>query len=51
MLKQRIINVVVAIALIAAVTGASGIVADALGLSGTSQAFACQEPASSGGGC
>ncbi len=49
MLKNRIIRVIAAIALLAAVAGASP-VADALGLSVTAPAHACNA-ASSGGGC
>ncbi len=51
MLRKRIIAVVTGIALLAAVAGSSGIVADALGLSVTSQVHACQNSSSSGGGC
>ena len=51
MLKQRIIKVVVGLALLAAVTGSSGIVADSLGLQGTSPAHACNASGQSGGGC
>ena len=51
MLKQRIIKVVVGLALLAAVAGSSGIVADSLGLTVTSPAHACNEPSGSGGGC
>ena len=50
MLKHRILTVVTAVALMIAVTGASGIVADKLGLSVTSQAYACNTHGS-GGGC
>jgi hypothetical protein len=51
MLKQRIYKVIVGLALLAAVTGSSGIVADAFGLNVTGQAHACSNPSSSGGGC
>ena len=51
MLKQRIIKVVVGLALLAAVAGSSGIVADSLGLAITSPAHACNDPSGSGGGC
>jgi len=51
MLKKRIITAIVGLALLAVVTGSSGIVADSLGLSVTSQAHACQTSGSSGGGC
>jgi hypothetical protein len=49
MIKKRIIAVITGIALLVAVTGASGIVADALGLSMTAQAYACENPGGSGG--
>ncbi len=49
MLKKRIINMVVALALLAATVGASTIVADELGQSVTPQAFACGS--GSGGNC
>ena len=51
MLKQRIVRVIVGLALLAAVIGSSGIVADELGLSVTPQVHACQNPSGSGGGC
>ncbi len=51
MLKKRIIAVVAGAALLIAVVGSSGIVADSLGLSVTSAAHACQNSSSSGGGC
>lgn len=51
MLKKRLISVVAGIALLAVVAGSTGILADALGLQMTSQAHACQDPSSSGGGC
>lgn len=51
MLKQRIYKVIVGLALLAAVAGSTGIVADSLGLGVTSQAHACQGGSSSGGGC
>lgn len=47
MLKKRIINLVIAIALLTALVGGSGIVADALGFAVTGQAYACS---GSGGG-
>jgi len=50
MLKQWIIRVVVGLAIVAAVTGSSG-VAEPLGLTGASPAYACEPPGSSGGGC
>ncbi len=51
MLKQRIIRVIIGLALLAAVTSSSEIVADSLGLSPTSQAHACVPNGDSGGGC
>ena len=51
MLKQRIVKVLVGLALLAAVAGSSGIVADSLGLPLTAPAHACQDPSSGGGGC
>ena len=49
MLKKRIVNLVVALALLAAAVGASTVVADELGLGVTPQAFACNS--GGGGGC
>jgi hypothetical protein len=51
MLKQRMIKVLVGLALLLTVAGSTGIVADAVGLSVTSPAFACQNGGGSGGGC
>ena len=51
MLKKRLIAVVAGLALLAAVTGSSGIMADALGLAVTPQAYACNSGGSAGGGC
>ena len=51
MLRKRIIAVMAGLALLAAVAGSSGIVADSLGLSVTSQVHACNAPGSGGGGC
>lgn len=51
MLKQRLFSVLAGLAMLAAVAGSSGIVADWLGLQVTPQAHACQEPSGSGGGC
>jgi hypothetical protein len=51
MLKQRMIRVVVSLALVAAGIAGSGVVVDALGYSGTSPAHACNSAGSSGGGC
>jgi len=51
MLRKRIIAVIVGIALMIAVTGVSGIVADSLGLSMTPPVSACDQGAGSGGGC
>lgn len=49
MLKKRIINLVIAAALIAGVVGGTGIVADELGFAVTSQAQA--QSCSGGGSC
>lgn len=51
MLKQRIIKVMVSLAVVAAATGLSGIVFDSSGLGATSVAHACQNGGSQGGGC
>ena len=51
MLKKRIIKWVIAAALLVAVTGGVGIVADQLGLPVTASAHACATGSSSGGGC
>jgi hypothetical protein len=50
MLKKRVVAFVTSLALLLAVAGASGVVADSLGFDVTSPAHACN-PASSGGGC
>jgi hypothetical protein len=50
MLKKRIVALVTGLALLLAVAGASGIVADSLGFSVTLPAHACT-PSGSGGGC
>ena len=51
MVKQRMIKVLVGLALLLAVAGSTGIVADAVGLPVTSPAHACQGSGGSGGGC
>jgi hypothetical protein len=51
MFKQRMIRVVAGLALLVAGIGASGVVIDALGYSGTLPAHACNSAGSSGGGC
>lgn len=51
MLRKRIIGVLAGLALLAAVVGSSGIVADSLGLAVTTPAHACQSSGTSGGGC
>ena len=48
-MKRRIIALCTGIALLVAVTGATGIAADSLGLQLTPQAHACSNPSSSGG--
>lgn len=50
MLKKRLIAIVAGIALLAMVAGSSGIVADSLGLEGTTAAHAC-DASGAGGGC
>jgi hypothetical protein len=50
MLKRRIAAVVAGLALLLAVAGSAGIVADSQGLSVTSSAHACN-PSGAGGGC
>ncbi len=56
MLKQqsfgkKFFTALAGLALLIAITGSSGIVADELGLEFTPQTFACQDPSGSGGGC
>ena len=51
MLKQRIFKVVIGLAMLAAVLGSSGIVADSFGLSLTPEAHACNASGGSTGGC
>ncbi len=51
MLKQRIVKLVIAVALLATVVGGTGIVGDAVGLSATSPAQACSSSGAGGGGC
>ena len=51
MLKKRIINWVIAAALLVAVIGGVGITADELGLSVTTQVHACATGGAGGGGC
>lgn len=51
MLKKRIIALVTGLALLLAVAGASGVVADSLGFALTAPAHACNTSGSSGGGC
>ena len=50
MLKQRMMKVFAALALLAAIAGGSGIAADALGFELTPQAYA-EECPNSGGSC
>lgn len=49
-MKKRLFTLITAVALLVAVAGASGIVADALGLSITPQVLAC-DPEGGSGGC
>ena len=51
MLKKYTVRLIVAIALLIAVTGSSGLVADSLGLDLTPAAHACQTSGNGGGGC
>lgn len=51
MLKKRLIAVLAGLAILVAVAGSSGIVADSLGWSVTSPAHACHDTSGSGGGC
>lgn len=51
MLKKRILSVITGLALLAAVAGSTGIVADSLGLAVTPHVSACNSSGSAGGGC
>ena len=51
MLKKRIFTICATLAFVFSVLGASGIVADELGMSWTPQAHACSGNGSAGGGC
>lgn len=51
MMRKRILTVLAGLALVAAVAGSSGIVADAFGLDITPQVHACNNGDHSGGGC
>lgn len=51
MLKKRLIAVITGIALLLAVAGVSGVVADSLGLAVTTTANACSTSGAGGGGC
>ncbi len=51
MLKRRVYSLIIAGVLMAVLMGASGVVADSLGLDLTPQAFACNEGGAGGGGC
>lgn len=51
MLKKRIIQWVIGVTLLAALTGGVGIVADQLGLPVTAAAHACPTSGGGGGGC
>ena len=50
-MKQRLLKVMVGLALVLTLAGASGIVTDSLGLSTTPQVYACGIGGGSGGGC
>jgi hypothetical protein len=51
MFKQRMIKLMLGLALLAVMTGSAGIGADTLGLSATAQVHACGSGGGSGGGC
>ena len=51
MLRKRIITVIAGVALLMAVVGSTGIVADAFGLAVTPQTHACSGGSNGGGGC
>ena len=51
MFKQRMIKIMVGLALLAVLTGSAGIVADMAGLPATAQVQACGMGGGSGGGC
>lgn len=51
LLKKRIVSVLAGLALLAAVAGSVGIVADEIGVPLTTPAHACSSPSSAGGGC
>jgi hypothetical protein len=51
MLKQRIIKILVGVALLVAAAGGGGIMVDSLGYAGTLPAHACNSSGTSGGGC
>jgi len=51
MFKKRLFAVVASLAILAAVTGSTGILADTLGFTVTAPAHACENSGSSGGGC
>ncbi|MEW5957847.1 MAG: hypothetical protein AB1801_09005 [Chloroflexota bacterium] len=51
MFKKRVLSVLTGLALLAAVAGSTGIVADWLGWAATTPAHACNEPGGAGGGC
>jgi hypothetical protein len=51
MLKRRVFALLTGIALLMVLMGASGVVADSLGLDLTPQAFACSNGSGGGGDC
>ncbi len=51
MLKKRLIAVIAGLALLVAVAGSSGLVADAVGLEWTPQTHACGGGGTGGGDC
>lgn len=50
-MKKRIIAIVAGVAMLLAVAGVSGVVADTLGYAVTPQGHACNSSGSAGGGC
>jgi hypothetical protein len=50
-MKRQLVAVLTSIALLLAVSGASGVVGDALGYGFTAQVYACNNGGHSGGGC
>lgn len=51
MLQRKFFHALAVFAIVTTVIGTTSIIADALGLSVTTQAFACHSESSSGGNC